>query len=217
MLTKLKDKVQEWISTEAKIMHKIGFKPNMVSGLGVAFGVFSGLAYWIAGALQTYPSIHKAYLFIAVLSLFLSGFCDALDGALARLYGETTLLGGFLDSLLDRYVDAAVLLGLILGGLCDLPWGLLALIGSLLTSYARARSEAAGIPMESIGIIERAERILIIILASILNIVWADLPALNVGIIILAFGSNFTVIQRVIYFYRRTSSKNERFDEKLPS
>jgi len=206
MLTKLKSKVQEWISTEAQLMHEIGFKPNMVSALGVVFGVLSGLAYWAAGTLQADPNAYRIYLFIAVLLLSASGFCDALDGALARLYGETTLLGGFLDSLLDRYVDAAVLLGLILSGLCDGLWGLLALIGSLLTSYARARAEAADVPMESVGIMERAERILIIVLASILSIAWVDVPALNIGVVILAFGSNFTVIQRAIHFYRKTSS-----------
>ncbi len=207
MLTKLKDKVQKWISIEAQIMHKIGFKPNSVSALGVAFGVLSGLAYWAAGTFQTDLGTYRMYLFAAALFFFISGFCDALDGVLARLYGETTLLGGFLDSLLDRYVDAAIFLGLILGGLCDILWGLLALIGSLLTSYARARSEAAGIPMESIGIIERAERILIIILASIVNAIWVNISALNIGVIILALGSNFTVIQRAIHFHRKTSSK----------
>lgn len=208
MLTKLKLRIQEWIKAEAKLMHKLGFKPNLVSALGVMLGLLSGAAYWAAGALSADLSTYKTYLSLAIILLSLSGFCDALDGALARLYGETTILGGFLDSLLDRYVDSAVLCGLILGGLCDAFWGLLALIGSLLTSYARARSEAADIPMESIGILERAERILIIIAASMLNVIYAEIPALRASIIFLAITSNFTVIQRALYFQRKTIKKN---------
>ena len=137
--------------------------------------------------------------------LLTSGFFDALDGTLARLYRKTSEKGGFLDSLLDRYVDAAVYSGIILGGLCDSLWGLLALIGSLLTSYVRAKSEAADIPMESVGIFERAERIIVIAAASLLSLIWMD--ALRWGILLLALVTNFTVLQRVIYFFRKNSSK----------
>ncbi|MBS7607126.1 CDP-alcohol phosphatidyltransferase family protein [Candidatus Bathyarchaeota archaeon] len=207
MLTKIKAKVQEIISTEARLMHKLGFKPNTVSFIGVVLGIFSGVTYWAAGATSTHIETYRIRIFLALLLLLFSGFCDALDGALARLYGETTVLGGFLDSLLDRYVDAAVLCGLILGGLCEPLWGLLALIGSLLTSYARARSEAAGIPMESIGLVERAERILIMAVASAINVILPETPSLNTGTIILALASNITVIQRTLYFSSRARPK----------
>ena len=138
---------------------------------------------------------------LATLLLLLSGFCDALDGLLARLYQEATAFGGFLDSLLDRYADSAVYAGIILGGLCTIPWGLTALIGSLLVSYCRARAEAAGIKMESIGLAERAERIIILSIASITAICW--LQALNIGIILLAILSNLTVLQRSVYAYKK--------------
>ncbi|MEM1543288.1 MAG: CDP-alcohol phosphatidyltransferase family protein [Candidatus Bathyarchaeia archaeon] len=206
MQTRVRAKVQGWIIAEAKLMHRAGLKPNMVSVMGVIFGILSGLAYWAAGS-STNIEIYRIYLLLAVLLISLSGFCDALDGALARLYGEITAFGGFLDSLLDRYVDAAVICGLILGGLCEIPWGLLALLGSLLTSYARARSEAADVPMESIGLIERAERLLIIILASIMGIILPEVQPLNVGIILLALASNLTVAQRTFHFYKKTRSK----------
>lgn len=204
MLTKLKNKVQEWVFIEAKLMHKAGFKPNTMSALGAILGALSGVLYWAAGV---FPNQMQILLLLALTSLFSSGLCDSLDGALARLYEQATVLGGFLDSMLDRYVDAAVICGLILGGLCDQSWGLLALVGSLLTSYARARSEAADVPMETVGIIERAERILIVAIASIINIIRDDLPALKISMIILAIASNFTVAQRVLYFHRRVSQK----------
>jgi archaetidylinositol phosphate synthase len=126
------------------------------------------------------------------------------------VFGEITAFGGFLDSLLDRYADAFVFLGIILGGLLTNPfwifWGFTAMIGSLLVSYSRARAEAAGIKMESVGIAERAERIIILVIATLLNIVWAD--ALRWSVLLLAVLTNLTVIQRVIYF-RKASRKKE--------
>ena len=172
---------------------KIGLTPNHVSAIGIILAICSALAYW---KWQT----NQFLQIIAPCLLLISGFCDALDGAIARLYRETTTFGGFLDSLLDRYADAVVFLGIIIGGLCDLFWGLIALVGSLLVSYARARAEATGVKMEAVGVAERAERLIILAIASFLGIVW--LETLNFGIILLAILSNLTVLQRVVYFYK---------------
>jgi archaetidylinositol phosphate synthase len=189
------------MKTQATAAHKIGLTPNQISGLGVILGVASGIVYWQAGLAIDGPSIYPSYLVTAIVLLLASGYCDALDGALARLHSETSVAGGFLDSLLDRYVDASVYCGLIVGGLCDAFWGLLALIGSLLTSYARARSEAANVPMETVGVVERAERLIIIVLASLLSIIWID--AIRWSIILLAIATNVTVLQRTIYFFKK--------------
>jgi len=126
---------------------------------------------------------------------------------LARLYRETTAFGGFLDSLLDRYADAAVYVGIIIGRLCDAPWGSIALTGSLLVSYSRARAEAAGIKMESVGFAERAERIIILAVASIAAFFWQPETAsfwqpINIGIIV-AILSNLTVLQRSMHAYKQ--------------
>jgi archaetidylinositol phosphate synthase len=144
--------------------------------------------------------------------LLLSGFCDALDGILARLYQQTTVFGGFLDSLLDRYADAIIYAGIIIGGLCDPLWGLIALTGSLLVSYSRARAEAAGIKMESVGLAERAERMIILIIASLVALFWQPETAIGIGIILLAILSNLTVLQRALYAYKRL--KNEKLTLK---
>lgn len=199
MLTKLKEKVQQMLTAEAKIAQKIGLTPNTTSVIGIALAFLSALAYaeW-----QNRP----AYLLIAAVLLLLSGFCDALDGVLARLYQQTTTFGGFLDSLLDRYADAAVYVGIIVGGLCDALWGLIALTGSLLVSYSRARAEAAGIKMESIGLAERAERIIILAIASLVAFFWqpeTEWIIMNASIILLAILSNLTVLQRSIYAYKK--------------
>ena len=196
MLTKLKKQVQQAMTSQAKWANRLGLTPNQISAIGIILAFLAAIAYWQAKA-------NPLLLVIAPILLLLSGYCDALDGALARLHGKTTTFGGFLDSLLDRYADAIIFCGIILGGLCNPFWGLIALIGSLLVSYARARAEAAGVKMEAVGIAERAERILILAMASLLSIVW--LEALNWTVIILAFLTNLTVLQRAVHFYRAST------------
>lgn len=204
MLTKLKKIVQVWIKAEADIAYKAGFTPNQISALGVILAIVSGLLYWLSGDSSFGANLNQTSLILAPIFLLLSGFCDALDGAMARLYGNATTFGGFLDSLLDRYADAVVYCGLILGGLCDVSWGLVALIGSLLVSYTRARAEAAGVKMETVGLAERADRLLIIILGSFVNLVWSE--AVKWSIILLAVLTNFTVLQRATHFYKKAKA-----------
>jgi archaetidylinositol phosphate synthase len=198
MLTKLKKKVQSMLTLEARAAHKLGLTPNAVSLIGLALALFSAVAYAIS---QNQP----LWILLATILLLASGFCDALDGILARTYQQESMFGGFFDSLLDRYADAAVYAGVIIGGLCEPLWGLAALAGSMLVSYSRARAEAAEINMESVGIAERAERILILSVASVAAFFW--LPALNIGIILLAVLSNLTVLQRGVHVYKFLKKK----------
>jgi archaetidylinositol phosphate synthase len=197
MLTKLKEKVQKILTAEARVARKIGLTPNAISLIGIILAFLSALAYvqW---------QNNNFNLLLATFLLLLSGFCDALDGVLARLYQKITVFGGFLDSLLDRYADAIVYAGIIIGGLCDVLWGLIALTGSLLVSYSRARAEAAGIRMESVGLAERAERMIILAIATIIAFFWQPQTAMNWGIILLAILSNLTVLQRSIHVYEKT-------------
>ncbi|MEM3011684.1 MAG: archaetidylinositol phosphate synthase [Candidatus Bathyarchaeia archaeon] len=195
MLTKFKEKIQQTLSTQARWLHTLGLKPNHITLLGIIFATVSSASY---ASTQN----NKLFLLIAIIFLLFSGFCDAIDGVLARLYGQTTQLGGFLDSVLDRYADVLIFGGIMLGNLCNLFWGLAALSGSLLVSYSRARAEAAGVKMESVGFMERAERLLLLTIASLIALFWLD--AINWAMILLAFLTNLTVIQRIIYFYKKT-------------
>lgn len=192
--------------SQAKIAHTLGLTPNAISAIGFSLSLFSAIAY--AFALD-----HPWLLLLALTFLLASGFCDTLDGIIARNYREATVFGGFFDSLLDRYADAIVYSGLIIGGLCNIYAGLAALFGSLLVSYSRARAEAAGIKMETIGLAERAERMLILAASSVAGIFW--LPALNWGIIILAILANVTVIQRSLYVFKTLKKKKD--DSQLAS
>ncbi|MEM2970872.1 MAG: archaetidylinositol phosphate synthase [Candidatus Bathyarchaeia archaeon] len=204
MLTRLKEKVQKMLTAEAKAAHKIGLTPNVISGLGMLLAFASAWAY-------TQWQIDKTYLVFATVLLLFSGFCDALDGVLARLYQSATAFGGFLDSLLDRYADAMAYAGVILGGLCDVFWGLAALVGALLVSYSRARAEAAGIKMETVGFAERAERMLILAITSVTAFIWQQetKTIMNTGIISLAVLSNMTVLQRSLHVYAKTRNEGK--------
>lgn len=197
MLTKLKQKAQQMLAAEANAAHAIGLTPNMISSAGVILAFISALVYAVAWQNRS------LYILLATVLLLLSGFCDALDGVVARLYQQTTSFGGFLDSLLDRYADAAVYAGLIIGGLCDVSWGIVAAVGSLLVSYSRARAEAAGVSMESVGLAERAERMIILIIASTIAACWQPLAVMNAAVILLAILSNLTVLQRSYYVHKK--------------
>ncbi len=203
MLTKLKERVQKLMIAEARVAHEIGLSPNQVSLLGILATLGSAYCYW-----NSQPS--ESLLLVAALLLLISGFLDALDGVLARAYGETTLFGGFLDSLLDRYSDAIILVSIILGWriIDSQLWGLVgfaAVMGSLLVSYSRAKAEAAGVKMETVGLAERAERIIIIVVASFLNLLWVD--ALRWSVLLLAVLTNLTVMQRALHFWKASRKK----------
>jgi len=183
------------LAAQAKAAHKVGLRPNAISIIGAALALLAAFSY-----LQWQTS--RLYLAIALILLLASGFCDALDGTVARLHHQTSSFGGFLDSVLDRYADAAIFIGLILSGLCTLFWGIIALTNSLLVSYTRARAEAAGAKMETIGIAERPERIIILTIATAIAIIHNPAFTIDIAIILIAVLTTLTVIQRSIYAYR---------------
>ncbi len=124
---------------------------------------------------------------------------DALDGTVARLSGVKSKFGAFLDSTSDRYADGFILLGLMLYGLNQRQdWmvilAFVAVWGSLLVSYTRARAE--GLDLEcKIGLLTRMERFIIIVVMLIFNLI---LP----GLIVLAVLTHVTAFQRIWYVRR---------------
>jgi len=123
---------------------------------------------------------------------------DMLDGRVARLRGRETRFGAYLDSTMDRYSDMLLYMGLLIlyarieeTHLMVLVW--VAAFGSFMTSYARARAESL-IPRCPVGLIERPERVVLIIAGAILNRMVAVLW-------LIAILSNITAIQRVVYTY----------------
>lgn len=142
--------------------------------------------------------ISPAMLRVGGLFAIAGAAFDMLDGRVARLRGRETRFGAYLDSTMDRYSDGLLYLGLmILYARLDetllmvLVW--VAAFGGFMTSYARARAESL-IPRCTVGLMERPERVVLLILGALLNRMVAVLW-------IIAVLSNITAIQRVIYTY----------------
>ncbi|MFX1502280.1 MAG: CDP-alcohol phosphatidyltransferase family protein [Promethearchaeota archaeon] len=168
--------------------------------------------FGLISAIITFFGFIFQFLIIIIIFLFITEFFDQLDGVVARLQGPTTL-GGFLDSTLDRIGDFFLFFGIIIGEYTTIEIGLLVIFGAFLTSYTRAKIEALGIEnLYGVGILERTDRVPILLIGAILQI-WFSL-ALWWTMIILAIGTNITVIQRIIFAFRKFSNKNT---EKLES
>jgi archaetidylinositol phosphate synthase len=170
---------------------RMGITPNILTILGVMASIAAGLCYlkW---------DVDQILLIIGGVLVLVSGLLDAFDGVLARATNRVSVFGGFFDSVSDRYSDAIVLAAIIVSDLCDPLWGMAALIGSMMVSYSRARAESEGIKMASVGFAERAERMLIIAIVSIIS--YYKLDVMNWGIALLAILANYTVYQRAKYF-----------------
>lgn len=193
----LKKRFEETVQSMVKPLAGIGVTPNHITALGVLVACLTSWLYW------TWDG-ERLRLVAAAATLLLSGLLDAVDGVLARSTGNASRFGGFLDSVADRYSDALAFSGLVLGGLCDAWVGLAALVGSLMVSYCRSRAEAEGVKMAGVGLAERAERMLLLAALSLASYWW--LPALNVGVAVLAALAHLTVVQRTLYFRKRVES-----------
>jgi archaetidylinositol phosphate synthase len=193
--SKFKERFEELVAKGVTPMASLGVTPNALTFLGLVASFSSAWCYMNWGA-------NRFALLAASALLLISGFIDAIDGVLARKTGSTTVFGGFFDSVSDRYSDAVVLSSIILAGLCHPAWGLVAIVGSLMVSYARSRAEAAGVKMAAVGLAERAERMTFLALVTAGAYFRQEL--LDWGIIILAVIAHITVLQRAAYFYNKT-------------
>lgn len=178
------------------VLSLLKISPNVLTVFGVVVSVFT------AAALAT-----GRFGYAGVL-LILAGLFDMLDGAVARVSKSETSYGAFLDSMVDRYSDFIVMLGLIIYyGLADrLTYVVLAgvaLMGSVLTSYARARAECL-IPSCKVGFLERPERVVILILGALFR-------GMDAAVWVIAVLSNWTVIQRILYTRKHLKERSARF------
>jgi len=144
--------------------------------------VFASLAFiFYGGGNQT----------LAGLLVVFSGFFDVLDGAVARATGKISARGAFLDSTLDRVSEMLIFLGILLGNYTAPFFVLLALALSLLVSYTRAKGDALGVNLAGIGVGERSERFVVLIVTSILGVV-------ALGVLIVVVLALLTFVERTI-------------------
>jgi CDP-diacylglycerol---glycerol-3-phosphate 3-phosphatidyltransferase len=145
--------------------------------------------------------------FVAGLVLLIGLPVDALDGATARAYGSMRPFGAFLDSTLDRYADALIFGALTYyyadhNNMALVVGSLVALHGSLTVSYTRARAEGLGLECK-VGWLSRLERVVLLLVALGLSIF--DVRAVAVGVILLAAGTQFTALQRILHVAREAA------------
>jgi phosphatidylglycerophosphate synthase len=158
-------------------------------------------------------AIARGMLFTGGWLLLVTGTLDIIDGRLARRTNGASLRGAFLDSVIDRYADAFGYFGLAVYFRDSwLLWvALLAMLGSLMVSYTRARAEGLGESCK-VGLLQRPERYVIlgfgcmfsVLLARMLAPVWnlADHALLAVVLVVLAVLVNFTALQRAVHVWR---------------
>jgi CDP-diacylglycerol--glycerol-3-phosphate 3-phosphatidyltransferase len=180
----------------ARGLLRIGLTPDAVT--------LAGTTVVVTTALVAYP---LGWLLPGTLVIAVFVLTDSLDGTMARLSGRTSRWGAFLDSTLDRLADAAIFGGLTVwfagrGDLLGVALTLAALVLGQVVSYTRARAEGLG-AQAAVGIAERADRLIVVLLAAAL--VGGGLPAqvLVVAMGLLALASAVTVVQRMVVVHRQ--------------
>jgi len=186
----------------ARVIAAVGISPNSLSLLSLLSAAFAGLLFTVAGL----KGHHLLLLFAGVL-VAMNAFLDTFDGVLAREAGIASKKGDFLDHVIDRYADIFILCGIIFGGYVSWEIGLLAIIGILLTSYMGTQAQAVGLGRVYGGMVGRADRLLLIIAATILTWLYPyhALGFSFLGWIMLIFAvlGNITALQRFFYAWRR--------------
>src|SRR3989475_3916828 len=183
------------VDSIVKGLASLHIHPNILTLIGMVINIFAMIIF------------RKGSCGWAGLVIVIAGIFDIVDGEVARHTKRDTKFGAFFDSVIDRYSDLLLLLGLIIWyakinrifyvGLTGLV-----LIGAVLTSYTRARAESL-IPACKVGFLERPERIVLMIIGSLFDkmapVLW-----------VMAILSNWTVAQRIWYTWRELSA-----DERL--
>jgi CDP-diacylglycerol--glycerol-3-phosphate 3-phosphatidyltransferase len=189
----LKHRSRVLAEAPARFLGRLGFTPNALTILGSLLTACVGLL------------VAQGWFLAAGICLWLFSLTDTLDGALARATNRVSVFGAFLDSVCDRYAEAAVFCGLVwwyqtTGNSLGVVLAYLALVGSLMVSYARARAEGVGLQAADVGWFQRPERIILLGFGFLLT---PYVPsALLVVLGLLAIFTTVTVLQRVRHVAR---------------
>jgi CDP-diacylglycerol--glycerol-3-phosphate 3-phosphatidyltransferase len=186
-------KVSRVVDPVARLIARTGATPTMVT--------ITGLTLSVAGSVL----IASGRLAVGATVLGVGAALDILDGVLARVTGTESSRGALLDSFTDRVGEVAMWTGLAfyLGERAEaalVTLSIVAVCGSLLTPYVRAKAEALGIEGKG-GLMGRAERLLVFGLG--VGLEGVGLPTLEAAIWIVAVGAWITVFQRFVRTWRR--------------
>ncbi len=188
---KLEEQLFEKLSTGLiERLARYGVKPMTITLLAFISALASACFYYLAAE-------NPSYYLLAAFLLAFSGFLDAVDGAVARRLRLTSELGAFLDSVFDKLGESAIYIAIVASGAVSVLWGSLALASSLMVSYVRHRAEPFKISLKGVGFMERAERMILLITASVLALFIES--ALEIAMILISVFALITVIWRIFY------------------
>src|SRR5262245_8551316 len=187
MLSHYKASLHQVVDPVTRLLLRAHVRPNHLTVLGFGVSIVAAHAFY------------QGRLRLGAALLTVAGLFDFFDGSLARLTNSETAYGAFLDSVMDRYSDLVVLLGVALYyERSDDPLGVFltmaTLVGTIMVSYTKARAQSVGVQCE-IGLMERPERMILLIAGAVFH-------QLTLALMVLALLTNFTSLQRIFYVRR---------------
>jgi CDP-diacylglycerol--glycerol-3-phosphate 3-phosphatidyltransferase len=186
----LQDNFVRMLSPLITILSKWDLSPNSFTVAGVAITFFAAVAFLMG------------HIRLAGILILLGGLCDTIDGLIARTTGKASRFGALLDSSFDRYSEFLMFIGIAVFFFLMEDYGnsacaFLALCGSFMVSYTRARAESLGFEVKT-GIMQRPERIVLIGLGALIHI-----TAFKFAIWLVAILANLTALQRIRCAYKQ--------------
>ena len=187
-----------------KGMIKIGITPNFITTTGFILNLF-------ATGLTIYDPSNTTIIGYAGGVIIFAGLFDMMDGRLARLGNMQSTFGALWDSTLDRYSELFTLFGILFYLLANQwVWSgiitFLAIIGSIMVSYVRARGEGLGLDVK-VGFMQRPERVVVTAIGAIVCGACNSLWALAVPMMLIALLANITAFWRIAYCYKQLKGK----------
>ncbi|HYB43968.1 MAG TPA: CDP-alcohol phosphatidyltransferase family protein [Candidatus Methylomirabilis sp.] len=179
----------------ARLLLRAQVRPNQLTVLGLGVSLVAAHAFF------------QGRLRMAAALLTVAGLFDFFDGSLARLAGSESPFGAFLDSVVDRYSDLVVLLGIVLyyerqDDTTGVFLTMATLVGTIMVSYTKARAQSIGVRCE-IGLMERPERMIVLIAGGAFHL-------LTAAVMVLAVLTNATALQRILYVWRAARDRSLR-------
>jgi len=198
-LDSLRPHAQSILKPLVRVMSRMAITPDALSVISLVFAIAAGMLYAVSWDSTT-------LVLAAAALVLLNGVADAMDGELARSSGTAGKRGDFLDHVIDRYADVFIICGIFFGAYVGWRIGVAAVVGTLLTSYLGVQAQAVGVGRYYGGILGRADRLVIIMLASVLYFLYPKeiygFSFLGWSIVLIAIASNLTAIQRFVHIWR---------------
>src|SRR5438876_8313961 len=198
---RIQQRARHLVALLIRPLARLGVTPNTLTVIGLLISILTAVV------------IAQGYLVAGGLLVLFAGFFDMFDGAMARVLNTATTFGAFFDSTLDRYSESIILFGMLVYALQrpdlhDIFWPFahehlwmlavicIAVVGSLMVSYTKARAEGLGLECKT-GLLARPERVVILAIGLLTGaVIWA--------LVLLAIFSNVTAIERIVHIWRAT-------------